>query len=481
MRGAGSCGESLKTASDRFSEPSSESRSRQLMTALRDFRRAATSTSSSSTAHRSPRSCPAGDADAHAGSRDRGRGRSCRRVSRGACRRTNTGHVEAPRERDGCGIDAAAAESDWRVFLACASAPGAVLALQDVPGRASWVLFPPGRAGPGVLPSIASRVTRRRLAMPPPKRRRTAEELPGRGGGGGGPRGFLRARSRRRLRGRVHRARRQGPPETRAVVREALRREPSRAREASRRAREVRGLGGGPRRVAPRALGARGLPRAVPRVRAPQRRALHPAAARARQRGDVAAHALELLHELTDADAVESHEEGGAALGNPSRARAGTSSCSRRSSASPSASGTSPRTPQPCTTRWASWRTCWRWSPSRRPCSRARRRGCRGDARRATKASKGKPSVGGGGGADDVRASGGVRDPRADRRGRREAAPRRRRRHRRRWTCLAPFKSRDPADEAEEEWLENVFDALCATAFVCPLTATRSWRARARS
>ena len=29
-------------------------------------------------------------------------------------------------------------------------------------------------------------------------------------------------------------------------------------------------------------------------------------------------------------------------------------------------------------------------------------------------------------------------------------------------TCLAPFKSRDPADEAEEEWLENVFDALCA-------------------
>jgi hypothetical protein len=38
MRGAGSCGESLKkTASDRFSEPPSESRSRQLMTALSRF------------------------------------------------------------------------------------------------------------------------------------------------------------------------------------------------------------------------------------------------------------------------------------------------------------------------------------------------------------------------------------------------------------------------------------------------------------
>ena len=34
----------------------------------------------------------------------------------------------------------------------------------------------------------------------------------------------------------------------------------------------------------------------------------------AHDNADVAAHALELLHELTDADAVESHEEGGAAL-----------------------------------------------------------------------------------------------------------------------------------------------------------------------
>ena len=186
----------------------------------------------------------------------------------------------------------------------------------------------------------------------------------------------------------------------------------------------------------------------------------------AHDNADVAAHALELLHELTDADAVESHEEGGAALAKSFARESGYELLLQALERFAKRERDVPEDAAAVHHALGVVENLLEMEPEQA----AELAGARGGAlprwiaRRATKASKGKPSVGGGGGADDVRAyaaevfailaqtggdavkqliggDGGI-----------DAV----------LTCLAPFKSRDPADEAEEEWLENVFDALCA-------------------
>ena len=185
----------------------------------------------------------------------------------------------------------------------------------------------------------------------------------------------------------------------------------------------------------------------------------------AHDNSDVAAHALELLHELTDADSVESHEEGGVALARSFARESGYELLLQSLERFAKRERDVPEDAAAVHHALGVVENLLEIEPEQAAELASARDGAlpRWILRRATKVSKGKLKNDAGD-ADDVRAyaaevlailaqtggegvkqllggDGGI-----------EAV----------LTCLAPFKSRDPADEAEEEWLENVFDALCA-------------------
>ena len=185
----------------------------------------------------------------------------------------------------------------------------------------------------------------------------------------------------------------------------------------------------------------------------------------AHDNSDVAAHALELLHELTDADSVESHEEGGVALARSFARESGYELLLQSLERFAKRERDVPEDAAAVHHALGVVENLLEIEPEQAAELASARDGAlpRWILRRATKVSKGKLKNDADD-ADDVRAyaaevlailaqtggegvkqllggDGGI-----------EAV----------LTCLAPFKSRDPADEAEEEWLENVFDALCA-------------------
>ena len=185
----------------------------------------------------------------------------------------------------------------------------------------------------------------------------------------------------------------------------------------------------------------------------------------AHDNSDVAAHALELLHELTDADSVESHEEGGVALARSFARESGYELLLQSLERFAKRERDVPEDAAAVHHALGVVENLLEIEPEQAAELASARDGAlpRWILRRATKVSKGKLKNDAGD-ADDVRAyaaevlailaqtggegvkqllggDGGI-----------EAV----------LTSLAPFKSRDPADEAEEEWLENVFDALCA-------------------
>ena len=188
----------------------------------------------------------------------------------------------------------------------------------------------------------------------------------------------------------------------------------------------------------------------------------------AHDNADVAAHALELLHELTDADSVESHEEGGVALARSFARESGYELLLQLLERFAKRERDVPEDAAAVHQALGVVENLLEIEPEQAT-EMARARGGalpRWILRRATKGAKGKQKVGAdAAAADDVRAyaaevlailaqtggdavkqllggDGGI-----------DAV----------LTCLAPFKSRDPVDESEEEWLENVFDALCAS------------------
>ena len=186
-----------------------------------------------------------------------------------------------------------------------------------------------------------------------------------------------------------------------------------------------------------------------PRVRPPQRRSQHPRPLHARY-PDIAADAVELLHELTDADAVESHEEGGAGHESVSthsgfelvverravrrrgdarggRAHAAIGIVENAVETHPEAADEFCKRADGRLMRWLLARV---------------RMGARDDNKlyaaetlailvQTSEANRARF-----GEADGVDVL---------------------------LRAVAPFKGRDPADDAEEEWLENCFDALCAS------------------
>ena len=185
----------------------------------------------------------------------------------------------------------------------------------------------------------------------------------------------------------------------------------------------------------------------------------------AHDNSDVAAHALELLHELTDADSVESHEEGGVALARSFARESGYELLLQSLERFAKRERDVPEDAAAVHHALGVVENLLEIEPEQAAELASARDGAlpRWILRRATKVSKGKLKNDADD-ADDVRAyaaevlailaqtggegvkqllggDGGI-----------EAV----------LTSLAPFKSRDPADEAEEEWLENVFDALCA-------------------
>ena len=181
---------------------------------------------------------------------------------------------------------------------------------------------------------------------------------------------------------------------------------------------------------------------------------------------DVAAHALELLHELTDADSVESHEEGGVALARSFARESGYELLLQSLERFAKRERDVPEDAAAVHHALGVVENLLEMEPEQAAELASARGGAlpRWILRRATKAAKGKQKAGAADATDDVRAyaaevlailaqTGGDAVKRllgGD--GGIDAV----------LTCLAPFKSRDPVDESEEEWLENVFDALCA-------------------
>ena len=189
----------------------------------------------------------------------------------------------------------------------------------------------------------------------------------------------------------------------------------------------------------------------------------------AHDNSDVAAHALELLHELLDADSVESHEEGGVALARSFAKESGYELLLQSLERFAKRERDVPEDAAAVHHALGVVENLLEIEPEQATELASARDGAlpKWILRRATKVSKGKQKVGAetsAGDADDVRAYAaevlailaqtggeGVKQLLGGEGGIEAVL-----------TCLAPFKSRDPADEAEEEWLENVFDALCA-------------------
>ena len=169
---------------------------------------------------------------------------------------------------------------------------------------------------------------------------------------------------------------------------------------------------------------------------------------------DIAADAVELLHELTDADAVESHEEGGIALVESvsthsgfelvveALARFGAEETPEEAAAVHAAIGIVENAVE------------IRPEAADEFCERADGRLMRWLLKRASRK----------GAADDNKLYAAetlailVQTSEANRArfGEADGVDVLLR-------AVAPFKGRDPADDAEEEWLENCFDALCAS------------------
>ena len=184
---------------------------------------------------------------------------------------------------------------------------------------------------------------------------------------------------------------------------------------------------------------------------------------------DIAADAVELLHELTDADAVESHEEGGVALVESvsthsgfelvveALARFGAEETPEEAAAVHAAIGIVENAVE------------IRPEAADEFCERADGRLMRWLLKRASRK----------GAADDNKLYAAetlailVQTSEANRArfGEADGVDVLLR-------AVAPFKGRDPADDAEEEWLENCFDALCAS-LGSPAIATPSSAPRA--
>jgi len=194
----------------------------------------------------------------------------------------------------------------------------------------------------------------------------------------------------------------------------------------------------------------------------------------AHDNSDVAAHALELLHELTDADAVESHEEGGAALVRSVAKESGYELLYESLERFGKHEKYVPEDAAAVHHVLGIIENVLEIDPEQAAelCARAGGKLPAWILKRATEKHAGKGKSKSDDPADtqqdDVRAyaaevlailaqtGGDVTKILLGRDGGIDAMLR----------AVAPFKSRDPADEHEEEWLENVFDALCASVSV---------------